>query len=82
MNTRTSMVISTRIRTTTRILTRTKNTVMSILTRTIMNTRISTAMNMITKGKPMCTLMSMRASTDLTSISTPDMRKSCTSTKM
>lgn len=82
MNTNTSTPMDTRISTTTNILTRTKNTAMNIPTRMIMNTRISIVMNMIIKGKPMSTIMSTRANTDLTSISTPDMKKRFTCTKI
>jgi len=74
--------MSTHTSTITSILIRTKSTVMSILTHTIMNTRISTAMSMTTKGKPMCTIMSTRVNTESMIISIPGMRKSCTSIKI
>ncbi|MEW6002247.1 MAG: hypothetical protein AB1638_06320 [Nitrospirota bacterium] len=82
MNTSMSMRISTRILMTTNILTRTRNTAMSILIPMIMNIRIRTAMNMITRGKPMRTIMSIRVNTEHMIINILDMKKNCTSIKI
>jgi len=79
MNTSMSMRISICILTATSIFTRTRNIAMSIPTRMIMNTRISTAMNMTTKAKPMFTLMGIRANTDLMTIGILGTRKTSTS---
>jgi len=63
------------ISTLTSIRIKTKNTAMSILTPTIMNTSTSTLTNILTREHRICTIMSIKVNTVLTIIHTLDIRQ-------
>lgn len=77
-----SIPIGMRMNIPTSILIKTKNTATSILTCTVMNTNISTVMNILTREHQMCTITSIKTNMVLISMNTLDTRPRSIDTKI